>query len=420
MSFKEKLKRYKEGRSTSEEKSYIENELEKYESIEEYYSEEISNQLFDEELSDETVESEKNEIKGIQKVVNRRLGKVVLTSVLIVVLLYVGIFYGISKVVNYFYYDPTATTQRQENITPPTDFYFDMEAYISLNMPGYSISSQTSQTSTGFGTYDVGYSLSDLFNNTVQHHFIGISRGRLNHGYDGIFSIQNQMYDSRVFEKIHSPFPNDSSEEAVDLREEALDRNNETTLNYLEQLNNLSYISVNIAFNEDLTMEEFHAMREKYPDLDFKWVGVRTTEPGIRWSDEAPMYLIGFNPSINGDNSSSRRPNPELYPYFNLEDVKKESSILVTEFPKVYETHFRSRLSYLNNRKEFVEVFEFDPGKIDFYTNALDYIENNGIETYGVLVYATAEDFLENIDELPYDTLYINDVLPKAPNIYTQ
>ncbi|MEY8292240.1 anti sigma factor C-terminal domain-containing protein [Carnobacteriaceae bacterium 52-44] len=420
MTFKDKLKRFKEGNVTKEERKYIEKELEKYESIEEYYSEEISNQLFDEELLNETVESEKNEIKDIQKVVNRRLGRVVLTSVLIVVLLYVGIFYGISKVVDYFYYDPTATTQRQKNITPPTDFYFDMEAYTSLNMPGYSISSQTSQTSTGFGTYDVAYSFSDLFNNTVQHHFIDISRGRLNHGYDGIFSIQNQMFDPRVFEKIHSPFPNNSSEEAIDLREEALDRNNETTLNYLEQLNNLSYISMNITFNEDLTMEEFHTMREKYPDLDFKWVGVRTTEPGTLWSDEASMYLIGFNPSINGDNSSSRRPNPELYPYFNLEDVKKESSISVEEFPKVYETHFQSRLSYLNNREKFVEVFEFDPDKIDFYTNALNYIENNGINTYGVLVYATAEDFLENINKLPYDTLYINDVLPTAPNIYTQ
>src|SRR5699024_12661060 len=107
MTFKNKLKRYKDGRATKEEKIYIEKELEKYESIEEYYSEEISNQFFNEGLEDESLDFQENETKDIQKVVNRRLGKVVLTSVLIGVLLYIGIFYGVSNLVNQFYYDPT-------------------------------------------------------------------------------------------------------------------------------------------------------------------------------------------------------------------------------------------------------------------------------------------------------------------------
>ncbi|MDZ7834398.1 MAG: hypothetical protein U5K84_02760 [Alkalibacterium sp.] len=99
------------------------------------------------------------------KVVNRRLAKVVFTSVLLVVLLYVGIFYGLSSVVDQFYYDPTAVTESEDEEYPTPDFNFDMAAYISLNMPGYVLNSTTTQEPQGFGTYDLSYSLKNLFTN---------------------------------------------------------------------------------------------------------------------------------------------------------------------------------------------------------------------------------------------------------------
>lgn len=420
MTFKDKLKRFKEGNVTEEEREYIEKELEKYESIEEYYLEEISDQFFDEESRIAPLGSKENETKDIKKVVNRRLGKVVLTSVLIVILLYIVIFYGVSNIIDHFYYDPTIVSQQEDNDNPTTDFYFDMQAYTSLNMPGYSIASFTSQRSNGFGRYEMGYSLRDLFENKEALHFVNLSRGHLTLAYDGIFGPQRQFGLSEGFDMLHFPFPDEASDKAIVMRNEVVNQQNETTLEYLNELNDLSYISMNIAFDEDLTMDEFQVLREEHPNLDFKWVGVRTTEPGTRWSDEQPMHLIGFNPNFNDEPSSDKRPNPELYPYFNLIDVMEEVSIPADEFPKVYNTHFKSRLTYLRDQEEFVEIFDFNPAKIDFYNHSLDYIEENGVETYGVLVYGAAEDFLENIDELPYDTLYINDVLPTAPNIYTQ
>lgn len=418
MTFKDKLKRYKEGRATKEEKIYIEKELEKYESMEEYYSEEISNQFFNEGLEDESLDFQENETKDIQKVVNRRLGKVVLTSVLIGVLLYIGIFYGASNLVNQFYYDPTTISQQQENNARIADFNFNMQAYTSLNMPGYSIASHTSQVSNGFGQYEVGYSLRNLFENKEKFHFVNLSRGRLTLAYDGIFGPQRQFGLSDGFEKIHSPYPDEASDQAIASRDEEINRKNEKTFEYLEKLNDLSYISMSLTFNKDLSMEEFHLLQEKYSKLDFKWVGVRTTEPGTRWSDEQPMHLIGFNPNFNDEPSSNYRPNPELYPYFNLIDIMEESPIPVDEFPEIYGTHFKSRLSYLRDQEEFVEIFDFNPTKIDFYNHSLDYIESNGVKTYGILVYGTANEFLKTIDELPYETLYINEILPSAPNIY--
>lgn len=419
MSFKDLLKRYKEGIATEEEKKNVENELEKYESIEEYFAEDLSDQFFKKDETDEEASQiNGDETKKVQKVVNRRLGKVVITSVLAVIVLYVGIFYGVSGIVDKIYYDPTAVTQSEEQQFQSPDFSYDMKAYISLNMPGHSIYSFTSQQPKGFGDYEVSYSLWDLFTEKDDRHFIDLSRGRLTHAIGGIFSTENRFRIWEGFEKIEFPFPKDATEDAIALRDEDTERKNEETLRYLNELNPLSYISMSIVFDEDINMEEFHHMKREYPTLDFKWVGVRTTEPDTRWSETQPMHLVGFNPNFTDEASSNQRPDPEKYPLFNLADMRGELNLSENDFPEAYETHFRSRLSYLRNRKEFVEIFDYNSYKVDFYDDALEYIDEHGVKTYGVLVFGTAEEFLEHMDEIPYDTLYINEVLPTRPNIY--
>ena len=63
-------------------------------------------------------------------------------------------------------------------------------------------------------------------------------------------------------------------------------------------------------------------------------------------------------------------------------------------------------------------MFDYNYYKTDFYVDALKYIEEHGVKTYGVFVFGTAKDFLESIDNIHYDSLYINEVLPTKPNIY--
>ena len=71
---------------------------------------------------------------------------------MIVILLYVGIFYGLSNIVDQFYFDPTEESQSNEEGLTNIDFQFDMDALISLNMPGYVNGSFTIEESKGFGT----------------------------------------------------------------------------------------------------------------------------------------------------------------------------------------------------------------------------------------------------------------------------
>lgn len=424
MNYKQLLDRYKEGLANEEEKQLVEQEIEKYEAVEEYLSE-ILDEEFDNITKISSVKKQDEETARLKKSVNKRLRKVVLTSVLAVVVLYISIFYGISGIIDRLYYNPTAVTQSEKQEYQSPDFYYDMQAYISMNMPGYSIYSFTFQEPKGFGSYEASYSLRDLFTKNDNRYFVNLSRGKLTYAIDGIFSTKNRFRIWEGFEKIQYHFPKDAAENATIVRVEDVQRKNEETLRYLKELNPLSYISMSIVFDGDLTMDEFYRMSKEYPSLDFKWVGIRTVEAGTRWSETQPMHLVGFNPNFNDEPSSNRRPDPQKYPFFNLNlvEIMKGNSVLSgKEFPEAiseaYGIHFRSRLEYLRNREEFVNIFDYNYFKTDFYDDTLAYIDEHGVKTYGVLVFGKAEEFLESINEIPYDSLYINEVLPTKPNIY--
>jgi len=416
MNFKELLERYKDGTATDEEKATVEKELEKHACIEDYYTEQLPDDFLEKgEYPDETIENA-DETKDIKKVVNRRLAKVVLTSVLLVVLLYVGIFHGLSAVVDQFYYDPTAVTQSEREEYP--DFFYDMTAYVGLNRPGYVVSSYTFQESQGFGTYEVSYPLKNLFTSATQRYFIDMRRGELTYAFDGIFGDGNRFDVWKGFEDILRPTPEDASDEAQEMDEWSTQRQNETTQDYINELNDLTYISMSILFEDDLTMSELYSLVDAYPELDIVWAGVRTTEPKTRWSDNHPMHLIGFNPNTDDEPISNMSPDTGQYPLFMLHDIWEEFHDPEIMFPDAYGTHFKSRLSWLIDREEFVEIIDYNPHKTEFYKDSLKYVEEHGVETYGVRVYGTAEAFSEYIDEIPYESLYVNEVSSAKPNIY--
>lgn len=416
MNYKDLLDRYKKGQVSEEEKQLIEEELEKQEAFEDYISQALD-EVFNDIDDIGELEIHDEETVKLKKSVNSKLRKVVVKSVLIIALLYISIFYGVSGIINGIYYDPTSVnvSEKQEHRRP--NFYFDMQAYGSLNKPGYSINSFTFQDQKGFGNYETMYSMKNLFTKDEGIHFMNISRGRLSYGIDGIFGTKSHFL-FEGFQTIQHAFSEETSEDTDPGWAREIQRNNEETIRYLKELNPLSYISMSIVFQNDLTMEEFWNMsNEDYPSIDFKWLGIRTNDPTTK-----PMYLIGFNPSFTDEGSHSQRPDAKKYPLFYLYEMRQDESLAKLsrkDFPKAisqaYEIHFKSRLEYLKDRKQFVDMFDF---KTDFYKDALKYIDDNGVKTYGVLAFAKAEDFLAHIEDIPYETIYINNVLATKPNIY--
>lgn len=421
MNYKELLERYKNGQLNEEEKLLLEQEIEKHVALEMYIDSAIDEPFF-EGVASFSDENPTEETKRLKKSVNKRLRKVVISAVLIVIALYIGVFHVLSYIVDQSYYNPKATTQAEVKTHSKSDFYYDMKAYVGLNIPGYVSNSFTSEQAKGFSQYELSYTLRDLFSKNEQRYFTNIEKGRITYIIDG---IKNEQFFYQIWEgfnkiKYHFPKENTDNRELVD--DDIIRRKNQTTMDYLNQLNPLSYISMSIVFKDDLSMEQLVKMQEQHADLSFKWVGVRTVEPGYNWSQTQPMHLVGFNPNLNDDSSSNFQPDISKYPLFYLLDYLDNEQLAklgnVDKMAQSYAMHFKSRLKYLSEREDFVRIFDYNQYKIDFYKNALNYIDIHGVNTYGVLVYGTAEDFLKSIDAIAYDSLYINHVLPTKPNVY--
>lgn len=424
MNYKELLDRYKKGLANEEEKNLVEGELEKKLALEEYISERLDEGIFGEDLDpvEEKVyfKGQEEESRKLKRSVNKRLRRVVASSVVAVILLYFAVFHLLSGLVDLAYYNPTNINHSQEGDYKQPDFYYDMQAYISLNIPGKTLGGFTTENPEGFGKYQVSYFMKDLFTDKEERYFADIKRGEALSQLDGVFAWENRFGPWEAFRHIQFPAPEEEDEE---IRDSFTDMQNQRTISYLNQLNPLSYISMSLVFDRDLNMSEFMEMRDSQESLDYKWLGIRTSKPGTRWSENQPMHLIGFNPNGNDESSNSyQKPDFEKFPYFYLEDMW-ESSLFTEKGPvegmaKAYELHFKSRLEYLSQREDFIKMFDYNVYKIDFYEETLEYIQENGVKTYGALVYGRTSDFLELIDEIPYESIYINEALPIKPNIY--
>ena len=389
MNFKELMSKYKKGEASEEEKLLVEKELEKYEAIEEYLADIIDfdfNTSFrkDEEYRDESIE--------IKKSVNNRLRKVVLTSVGIMIALLLGIFFIISPLIDSLYYNPGKVTVGEVE----QDINFDMQAITELNYPGFALSSLVNVDRQGLGEYDIYYFRTNLF--TEEINYVNSKLKRRNYITNHTSWINDKSFNFKTV-RIPDWFNVEDSKEQK-----------ERVMNHVKKLSPVAYTSSWITFEKDLTMEELHQLQLKYRDINFVWVGVRIASP----DDDTAWDLLGFitRPSIK---ATFDKPNVEKYPALDFMEwlvnpVGLDHEATYPE-PRGYELHFKDLLKYAIDRKDAINVLEGRPNRHEYYEKALNYVEENGVKSYGVLIYANAEDLIKLVQNEQILTLELNQVM---------
>ena len=388
MEFKDLLDKYKNGTSSVEEKKLIDEEIEKHELISEYLSE-----SYDIGFEKNSIRgSNKEEIASVRRGVNKKLSKVILLSVSIVFLTFLTIKYLISPIVSSCYYNPSAKTVAKYH----NDLFFDLRVYTELNLPGYGIVAADSEK-LGFGAYNIYFERINLFNRESKNVNVKIRRNLKVGSFQDFFAR-----DNFGFTDITQP---DSNKEEINKIW------NEKYINNLRALNSVSYVSCNIVFKKDISVKEFDELKNKYNDkIDFKWVGVRTDS-----KNKSVNYLSGFNPNFNDMAVTGDSADKEKYPYLQLVDYMADKEALNKfngSFEDAYSKHFISMLKYMKDRKNAVMALDNNSAKVTYYSNALNYVQNNGINIYGVLVNAEAKDLLDFLKDKEINSIEINGVLP--------
>ena len=401
LTFKDILEKYKNKTATDQEIKYIENEIEKNrmindllaDEIEEDFFEDNRGEIFDLKADTENI-SKQNDL--IKKSINKKLRKIITYSALIVLVVLLGVNYVASPIVDSLYYNPKTISQGEYH----EDIYFDMRTFTELSLPGYGLI-RAIVDPLSFGEYDGYIAQSNLFTNRPENSTTKIVKGRRIGPYEDLFIRYYNYYN-------HFGSSRTREEELKIFKEHDYIRK----LDELNSIEKTAYTSVFTSFSEDKTLEEFELIRTKYKGkLEFKWVGIRI-------DDESQIndVRLGFNPNFNDGSNTSDSPSKELYPYLTLIDMVDEPTIVgegetYESFVAVYdEEHFKSLLKYMRDRPEFTKMLYFRDDMSNYYQAALDYVEENGTQTYGTLAYGTAEDILNFIEEENINDLIIDDV----------
>ncbi|WP_163215701.1 anti sigma factor C-terminal domain-containing protein [Clostridium thermarum] len=133
-----------------------------------------------------------------------------------------------------------------------------------------------------------------------------------------------------------------------------IDSGNKEMLDYIKELNPLSYVSVYVMLQEDIRVKDLDELRENYDDkLTFKWAAVLTVPKGTRGE-----YLTGFNPNPYDGTAALDSVDKDKYPYLQLAHYKRDKIDEGTfdgSFEEGYTKHFMSLLKYVNDRQKAVQ-----------------------------------------------------------------
>lgn len=384
--FLERFKRFKEGTATQEEAALVHEEIERHEAIEEYLA-----QVLDEaEPDDITTDTNVSAGRRITRKIHLKIIGVVLAALLILSAA------GATAVaiINQHYYNPNS------GISPiyggDGQLLIDMWAFSELHSPGYT-TTWAEAWRDGPGSYEVRIAQNNLFTGAQEIASERIVRGTLLGANDPTpgsywhFPIGNAFgYREgsvvRVDENgVHCRYP-----APEDLKRQ---------LDALQELPSSSRAAVYVTFKEDLSLADFAAMQQQWGgSVDFPYAAVESADGYI-------PNTIGFSSTGAGILLEN---TPEGYPYFQLIGHHEESE---DNLPAIWEQHFHSMVSYLAGRSQFLDTMASVNGiSTRYYNEVLDYINQNGVQIYGVLVSGSANDVLGFLDSTEYLDFYVNDV----------
>ena len=454
MSFKDCLERYRNGTATPEEIKIVEEELEKFEALNDLAYENISGQIdgfFADPLSDDKYDnkdanggtnSPDNHVSGEgtpggsenadpaagctgvensqtmethrprsltnrrgsqtteahkpQRLVNHRkeisdserftrqinreikktFVKIGLCSGACVLVIVLFLIFGLSPLMNVFFYDPTEPVwEADDNDYAPERLSVDLGVYTELLMPLNKYDS-TISLKQGFGKY----------------YFTANKVAWINDAENGNRTIAGEI--SRGNLQIFTP---DVLERPADNVMGLTDDANKDSVMYgtspedalaeiKAQSKGRKLIKAYVTFNKDLSFADACRFLEDY-DTFSSWLGVRLPDDRMGY---------GFTTDTSGAVFEKCKINKE-YPALLFNDVgalADDYDSKKTE--KYFRDHFVSMLKYLSDNRDFVDMIDktndFDSIDADSISK---YLKKNGLQIYGVATYADRDTLID-------------------------
>lgn len=382
MSFRDVFDKYKQGKATAEEISFIEEELEKSELINDYLSEKYSTQMQNSEL-DALLPDIPDTTKKIRTNINRKLISVIAICVFLVGALYLAVQFILFPAINAAYYNPDDGYVNKVNRSY-SQFFINTAVYTELHFAG-NIADYAQTQPLGFGRYDIKIKLDDFFNSSQNAVYTGqINKGKMINLPESFFKFP---YANAFTYGVYPYYPVGEQERQNVLAE-------------LAKMPETALAKVYVSFKDDLSLSEVKSLMNQNKNLHFTWIAVRCVDKNTQGGAQ-----FGFEPSGSGPVIKKEAIDEAKYPYLELANAFEYGN---RELPiEAYQQHFASLLKYMVDRPGYVRLFNSDPG---IYSSALDYIRNKGVNSYGAVTIGYCRDILKLAENSAVDSLMIDDI----------
>jgi hypothetical protein len=381
MNFREMFLKYKSGDATPEERAVVEQELEKFEILNEYMAEDTQKSLTD-SFSNDIISGSASAVK-VKKTINRKFILTAVISVAIVIVTFLFVFFGLSPLMDSLNYQPLKSLQTDmpgEMQGPPeTKLLIDTVVFTELHFPGY-ITYSADADSLGFGNYDIKLTQWDIFKSTFDVYTGKIENGKMKY-------LASNFFKYPFVNAFHfGVYPFDDFRQNGDNAE----------VEEIRKLPATAVVKASISFNNDLSLDDLTLLISKYESLNFIWVGVRSCAKDVQ-----QLPQLGFEPSGSGIIIEENAVDREKYPYLELAWSTHNS-----RSSEILETHFKSLLKYMVDNVDYPLLGS--PNNV--YPKTLKYVEDNGVKTYGCLVLGNGSDVLALRSNPNVDSIMLDDV----------
>lgn len=371
MEFKTALSHYKDGTANEEERSYIEEELEKAQLIAECLDAQWEHAPIPEEVSG-------SEMKRVRRRLRLRNASVVLTSLILVFAILIGVIQYAIPAVEKQYWNPAQETY----VEMFPDLSVTLSVYAELFCPTQAVRYVTVQK-TGFANYDVSIEMTDtLFSRNKSYYSGSVEKGNM--------TLPKGIWDlpGRIFANTDGEIP--------DMPQEILQEHNDYVCGILEDFPGYTKVLAAVSFPKDLSMDELIKLEKTYQNTcRFGWIAIRASN-----FEQKTLPLCGMKPSAPSIANFSALN--ETYPYFMVNTAR-----FYEDDPGFfYEEHFKTLLRFsidqvnagtgLTPPNWYNEDYHPDAS---YYEKALAYVEENGVYSYGAYVYATPDTLLEMMEK---------------------
>ena len=317
------------------------------------------------------------ELNRIRKSLKLRSQKIVLTALSLVfalILLNVSV---IAPALEKLYWAPYTSDYVEQG----NDLKWMLAAYTELFHPGKQIVSVYAGDN-GFASYDLTISRMNTATREADYIDGSLVRGTLNLDY-----LYYEYDLKQTYFRANNSLP-----------EFAMTHYRDTAIERLSQLPSFVTVEAVAFFPEDLTMEQLQQLIFQYnydgaDGVALKWIGVRNTPKDA----ENTTFAMGFSTSPSGDLALL----DECYPEMGMYNTKEDGSHM--------EEHFKSLLRFSADQLDKGKGIPIVTLTGNHYRDVLNYVEENGVMSYGCLVTGTPEGLMSMLENGVASTLILTD-----------